>query len=101
MLDGIPGHPFAVTVAGDEVVRAKPDPEPYLDAAARLAVEPTTCLVLEDTPTGARAGTTAGASVLYCPSVPGAGAPEPGWWAVRSLEDVTVDVVLGTARRRR
>lgn len=97
VLEGISGHPFAVSVAGDEVVRAKPDPEPYLDAAAKLAVAPTACLVLEDTPTGARAGTAAGASVLYCPSVSGAGAPESGWWAVRSLRDVTLEDALGAA----
>ena len=29
-----------MTVAGDEVTRGKPHPEPYLTAAARLGVDP-------------------------------------------------------------
>lgn len=90
VLAAVPGHPFAVAVAGDEVRHGKPHPEPYLTAAARLGVDPARCVVLEDTAAGARAGTAAGARVVYCPSVAGAGAPEPGWWAVRSLAEVSL-----------
>lgn len=90
VLAAVPGHPFAVAVAGDEVRHGKPHPEPYLTAAARLGVDPARCVVLEDTAAGARAGTAAGARVVYCPSVAGAGAPEPGWWTVRSLAEVSL-----------
>lgn len=89
-LAGVPGHPFAVAVAGDEVVHGKPDPESYLLAARRLGVDPRCCVVLEDTPTGARAGAAAGAGVVYCPSVEGAGAPEAGWRTVPSLTEVSL-----------
>ncbi|MGH3743451.1 MAG: HAD family hydrolase, partial [Mycobacteriales bacterium] len=90
VLRGLPGHPFAVSVAGDEVRHGKPHPEPYETAAARLGVDPRRCVVLEDTPTGARAGAAAGARVVYCPSVIGAGEAEPGWLPVSSLADVSL-----------
>ncbi len=99
VLAGLPGHPFATSVAGDEVDRGKPDPQPYLRAAALLGVDPRRCVVLEDTPTGARAGVAAGARVVYCPSVIGAGEPEPGWRAVGSLADVSLAGLRAWLRR--
>lgn len=95
VLAGLPGEPFDVAVAGDEVTHGKPHPEAYLTAAARLGVDAHDCIVLEDTPTGARAGAAAGAAVVYCPSVPSAGAPEPGWHAVPTLAAVGLDDLRG------
>ena len=63
--------PFATTLAGDEVVRGKPDPEPYLVAAGRLGVRPLDCVVLEDSPAGVVSGLRAGCAVVAVPSVPG------------------------------
>ncbi len=62
---------FTVTIAGDEVARGKPAPDPYLAAAAGLGVEPTACIALEDSPTGAASARAAGMRVLGVPSVPG------------------------------
>jgi HAD superfamily hydrolase (TIGR01509 family) len=90
VLAGLPGHPFTVSVAGDAVARGKPDPEPYEIAAQRLRVPIRDCVVLEDSPAGARSGAVAGARVLYCPSVPGSAEPEPGWRPVASLTDVSL-----------
>lgn len=90
VLAGLPGHPFAVSIAGDEVARGKPDPEAYETAAARLGVGAAGCVVLEDSAAGARSGAVAGARVLYCPSVPGAAEAEPGWRPVGSLQDVSL-----------
>ena len=81
---------FDVTVAGDEVGRAKPDPEPYLTAAAALGVAPGECVVIEDSAAGATSGTTAGCWVVVVPNVvlvP----PTPGRVVVPSLTDVTVE----------
>lgn len=81
--------PFEVTVAGDEVTDGKPHPEPYLTAAARLGVEPTRCVVLEDSPSGVAAGTAAGCAVVAVPNVPGVVvAPAPRRLVVPSLEKV-------------
>jgi HAD superfamily hydrolase (TIGR01509 family) len=49
--------------SGHEQAANKPAPDVYLAAAAGLGVAPERCLVIEDTPTGARAGLAAGATV--------------------------------------
>ncbi len=48
--------PFALSVAGDEVVHGKPHPEPYLTAARRLGAGPVRCVVVEDSPSGVAPG---------------------------------------------
>jgi HAD superfamily hydrolase (TIGR01509 family) len=60
---------FDVTVCGDEVPATKPDPAPYRQAMAGLAVEPGECVVVEDSITGVTAGLAAGAAVLGVPSL--------------------------------
>jgi len=83
------GHElFATSVAGDEVERTKPSPDPYLLAAARIGVEPRRCVVLEDSFTGSRAGLSSGAFVVAVPSLVDID-PEPGLHVVRSLEELT------------
>lgn len=55
--------------SGMETPRSKPAPDVYLAAAAALGVDPARCAVIEDTPTGVRAGVAAGATVFgYCPA---------------------------------
>ena len=44
--------PPSVLVTADDVQRGKPAPDPYLEAAARLGVDPSRCLVVEDAPAG-------------------------------------------------
>jgi HAD superfamily hydrolase (TIGR01509 family) len=58
---GIPEPPLLVTV--EDVRVGKPDPEGYLLAAARLGVEPSRCLVVEDAGPGVEAGRAAGMTV--------------------------------------
>jgi HAD superfamily hydrolase (TIGR01509 family) len=57
-------HPFfdAVVNAAD-ITRPKPDPEPYLLAAARVGVAPEACLVIEDSRNGILSGLAAGCAV--------------------------------------
>jgi HAD superfamily hydrolase (TIGR01509 family) len=86
----VTGLSFGVTVCGEDVRRGKPDPEPYLLAAARLGVPPAGCVVLEDTPTGAAAARAAGCPVIVVPSVPVA--PVPGVLTLESL--ASVDLVM-------
>jgi HAD superfamily hydrolase (TIGR01509 family) len=55
---------FKHVVACDHYTRGKPDPEPYVMAAAKLGVDPSTCLVLEDSPSGVTAAKKAGMKVV-------------------------------------
>ncbi|MEV8026210.1 HAD-IA family hydrolase [Microbacterium sp. NPDC080220] len=56
--------PPDVFVTADDVTRGKPDPEPFLTAAAALGVDPARCLVVEDAAAGIAAARAAGCSVL-------------------------------------
>ncbi|PJC91816.1 HAD-IA family hydrolase [Aeromonas lusitana] len=51
-------------VGGDDVVRGKPDPEPYLLAASRLGLDPADCLVFEDAKAGIASALQAGCQVV-------------------------------------
>jgi HAD superfamily hydrolase (TIGR01509 family) len=83
--------PFAVTLAGDEVGRAKPDPEPYLMAAQLLGADPSRCVVIEDSPAGVAAGEAAGCALVAVPGVAGvAFANAPRRLVVPSLAGVSV-----------
>lgn len=55
---------FDAVVGGEDVPFPKPDPACYQRAAARLGVDATCCLVVEDSSTGVCAGKAAGAWVL-------------------------------------
>ncbi|MFF3248518.1 HAD family hydrolase [Streptomyces sp. NPDC002870] len=81
-----PQH-FALSVAGDEVSRTKPHPDPYLLAARGLGAQPARCAVIEDTATGVAAAEAAGCRVVAVPSVAPI-APGNGRVVVRSLEEV-------------
>ncbi len=59
---GVPLPPVVVTA--EDVPAGKPDPSGYLQAAAHLGVDPSTCVVIEDAPAGITAGRAAGATVL-------------------------------------
>ena len=49
-----------VVVGGDEVNEGKPAPDVFLEAARSLGVDPSSCLVIEDSENGAAAGIAAG-----------------------------------------
>lgn len=58
------GVDFPEMVAADDITRGKPDPEPFLLAAARLGVDPARCVVFEDAPAGLAAGRAAGMTTV-------------------------------------
>ncbi|QKW05639.1 HAD family phosphatase [Streptomyces sp. NA04227] len=88
---------FALTVAGDEVERTKPFPDPYLLAAAGLGADPTRCAVIEDTATGVASAEAAGCRVVAVPSVAPI-APAAGRTVVSSLEEVDLDFLRARMR---
>ncbi|HXI13915.1 MAG TPA: HAD family phosphatase [Thermoanaerobaculia bacterium] len=57
---------FNRVVAGDQVSKPKPDPEPYLKTAELLGVGPGRCVVFEDSSVGVEAAKAAG---MYCVAV--------------------------------
>ncbi len=51
---------FSVIVTSEQVKRGKPFPDMFLEAAGRMGVPPSDCLVLEDSPAGFEAAISAG-----------------------------------------
>jgi beta-phosphoglucomutase family hydrolase len=55
---------FPIVVGDTDVTEGKPNPEIYLITAKKLEVEPSKCLVFEDSPPGVAAGKKAGMTVV-------------------------------------
>lgn len=58
---------FEVIVTNEDYRRGKPAPDPFLETARRLGVEPARCLVFEDTSTGEQAARAAGMECVLVP----------------------------------
>jgi HAD superfamily hydrolase (TIGR01509 family) len=56
------------TVSSEEAGRGKPAPDVFLMAADQLGVEPASCVVIEDSANGIRAGVAAGMKVIAAPN---------------------------------
>jgi HAD superfamily hydrolase (TIGR01509 family) len=80
---------FPVTVCAGDVSVCKPDPEGYLLAAQKLAVDPRRCVVVEDSPNGVAAAEAAGCLVVAVPSVV-AIPPAPGRVVARSMTTLSL-----------
>lgn len=59
---------FLATVSSEEVAGGKPAPDVYLEAAARLGVEPARCAAIEDSHSGIRSAKAAGMRVIAIPN---------------------------------
>ena len=60
---------FTAIVSGQHVAHSKPDPEIFLLTAQKLDVEPSRCLVLEDSYNGVRAGAAGGFVTVMVPDL--------------------------------
>lgn len=58
---------FEVIVGGDMVTKGKPNPDIFLKAAELLGLEPSQCIVVEDSPAGIRAAAAAGMKAVLVP----------------------------------
>lgn len=87
---------FPVVVCAADVSHAKPDPEGYLLAAAKLGVEPRQAIALEDSINGVRAAEAAGYRTVAVPSVVPV-PPRPGRVLLDSLAGVTLEQLATSA----
>lgn len=86
------GLPIPATiVTSSDVKIGKPDPEPYLKAAAKLGFAAADCVVVEDAPAGVRAGKAAGARVIaFLTTTVRRDLEEAGAdWIVQNCTDIT------------
>jgi len=60
---------FDAFVAAEHCVNRKPHPEPYLNAARALGLDPADCLALEDSHTGVRSAHAAGMMTVMTPDL--------------------------------
>jgi sugar-phosphatase len=78
-------------VTSSDVKVGKPDPEPYLKAAAKLGFAPSDCIVVEDAAAGVRSGKAAGARVIaFLTTMVGRDLEDAGAdWIVQNCSDIT------------
>ena len=83
---GLLGH-FEFVVGGDEVPANKPDPAPYLQAAAGLGVPASACAAFEDSDRGITAAVRAGCRAVQIPDLrdPAVPLPDLGQHIARDL----------------
>lgn len=77
---GLEGY-FAAVASAEDVTEGKPDPQVFLVAAAKLGVEPSLCVVVEDAPAGTEAARRAGMRSIG---------------VLSSHEELTADIVVRT-----
>jgi mannitol-1-/sugar-/sorbitol-6-phosphatase len=86
------GLPIPKTmITSSDVKIGKPDPEPYLKAAAKLGFAASDCIVVEDAPAGVRAGKAAGARVIaFLTTMTRRNLEDSGAdWIVQNCADIT------------
>jgi mannitol-1-/sugar-/sorbitol-6-phosphatase len=81
-------------ITSNEVKIGKPDPEPYLKAAATLNYAASDCVVVEDVPAGICAGKAAGARVIALLTTAGRGELESAGadWILTNCADIVANV---------
>jgi sugar-phosphatase len=90
---GVPVPEHIITA--DMVTNGKPHPEPYLKGAKILGLAPADCIVIEDSPSGSRAGHAAGCKVLattFSHKIDQLAAAD---WIVESLGKVRITILPG------
>jgi sugar-phosphatase len=84
-----------VLVAADDVVKGKPDPQPYLKGAELLGIAPGACLVIEDAPAGILSAHAGGMKVIALPTTFPASKLKEADAIAPTLSAIQVNVVNG------
>jgi sugar-phosphatase len=80
----------AILVAAEDVREGKPSPEGFLAGASKLGVEPSRCIVIEDTPAGIQAARRAGSRVVALTTTFPESSLQEADVVVASLEDLRI-----------
>ena len=86
-------------ITASEITRGKPDPEPYLKGATALNVPARECIVIEDAPSGIRAGQAAGMRVIAVGSTYAREEIAEADYVVKRLSDLRLTVTNTTGRQ--
>lgn len=81
-----------IIVTAEDVVKGKPDPEPYALAATRLGIAADQCVVVEDAPAGIAAARSAGMSSVAVASTHTGQELAAATLVASRLSDIRVDV---------
>ena len=90
MLEAAPEGALRFAISADDVSRSKPDPEPYARAIERLGADAAASIAFEDSGSGARAATAAGARLWFLTTQLTA-SPVPAERTIGTLADVDAD----------
>ncbi len=87
---------FDHVTGGDEVSANKPDPAPYVEAAAKFGVAPEVCFAFEDSDRGIASAMAAGCKAAQVPDIRDASVPLPalGQIVATDLRDAVVQLGL-------
>ncbi len=89
-LTTLPQGFFQFSISADDVTRTKPFPDPYIEAAKRMGVSTSSCVVFEDSLTGIASAKSAGCAVVAVPHYVDV-ALAPKVRVVTSLEHVSLE----------
>lgn len=89
-LTSLPANFFQFSISADDVARTKPFPDPYIEAAKRMGVSTSSCVVFEDSLTGIASAKSAGCAVVAVPHYVEVGLAHKVR-VVTSLEDVSLE----------
>jgi HAD superfamily hydrolase (TIGR01509 family) len=90
---------FGAIVGADDVRATKPEPEPYVTAAARLGVDPRRCVAIEDSRWGIESARAAGMQAIGITTTSPAETLAKAEWVVAHLDEVTVAAIEQLADR--
>ncbi|HWG41948.1 MAG TPA: HAD-IA family hydrolase [Gemmataceae bacterium] len=90
---GLPPDTFDVIVNGSQVERKKPSPDIFLTAAARLALPPAACVIVEDAVAGVAAAKAAGARCLALTTSFPAERLSAADWIIANLAHAPADIL--------
>jgi len=83
-----------VYVTGSEITRKKPDPELFLVAASRMAIDSAQCVVIEDAPSGVQAAKAAGAKCIAVTNSTTADNLSQADLICDSIEQINLDTII-------